>query len=448
MVGKSVAALSRLTGRGGGQALPGVIAEKIDSNFLAKVTQQLEHGIVLVTGTNGKTTTSKLLAAMFEKKGWRVLANSTGSNLKRGIVSAIIDKAQVTGKLPYDVAVFEVDEASLRRVAGLLQPRAILVLNLFRDQLDRYGELDTTATLVGEGIGQTKAQLYLNADDPLVASLAKYASDPDGTVYFGVGESVDHRPSLITASDSDRCPICQELLDFPRVWFGHIGHYRCSKCGYKRPKPDVEVTSIREMTTRSSRLEMNIYGHSLKVHFQLPGIYNVYNAAAAAAVAAQCGVNESFVATAMSESVAAFGRVERLDYRGRTICILLIKNPAGFAQVVQTFIQDRKDLAVLFAINDLHADGRDVSWLWDVPLEGLVGQKMTLGVTGLRRLDMALRAKYAGLEAHIEPDLKTAIDWLVESRPVGSEVLVLPTYTAMNDIRSVLARVTQVEVVR
>lgn len=445
LVGKSIARLSRLSGRGGGQALPGLVAEQLDPKLLRKISQKFPQGIVLVTGTNGKTTTAKLLASMLEKKGWRVLTNSTGSNLKRGIVSAVIDGASISGNLPFDAAVFEVDEATLRLVAGLLQPKYIVVLNLFRDQLDRYGELDTTAALIGEGIGQTESTLCLNADDPLVASLVKYAAKPEQTMYFGVGQSVDHRPSLITATDSDRCPICHELLQFPRVWFGHIGHYKCHNCGYKRPKPGVEITSISEMTTQSSRLEMRLMGAKLTVNFQLPGIYNVYNAAAASAVATLWGIDTLMVSRALSDSVPAFGRVERVTYKGRTICILLIKNPAGFAQVVQTFLQDRSGLAVLFAINDLHADGRDVSWLWDVPLEGLSRQHLDLWVTGLRSWDMALRLKYAGMESIVESDIRGALDNLVSSRPEGSEVYVLPTYTAMNDIRSVLGKVTEVE---
>jgi UDP-N-acetylmuramyl tripeptide synthase len=316
LAGKTAARISRVTGRGGGQALPGLVAERLDKNLLAKIAGRFSQGVILVTGTNGKTTTVKLLTSMLEKKGWRVLTNSTGSNLKRGIVSAVIDKAHINGRLNYDVAVFEVDEASLRRVAGLLKPRYIVVLNLFRDQLDRYGELDTTAALIGEGIGQTEATLCLNADDPLVANLAKYAVDPQSTVYFGVGDTVDHRPSLITATDSDRCPICHEVLVFPRIWFGHIGHYRCPKCHYKRPMPDVEVTSISDMTTRSSRLKIKLFDHQVKVQYQLPGIYNVYNAVAAAAVAARYGVTMSTIERAMSESVPAFGRVERVAYRG------------------------------------------------------------------------------------------------------------------------------------
>ncbi|MDB5179005.1 MAG: UDP-N-acetylmuramyl tripeptide synthase [Patescibacteria group bacterium] len=439
---KTAARLSRVLGRGGGQALPGLMAERLDPHLARKLAAGLPHGVIVVTGTNGKTTTTKLIAAALEAGGERVLTNSTGSNLKRGVTSALIAAADGRGRLgDYTIGLFEVDEASLRQVAPELLPEHIVVLNLFRDQLDRYGELDTTAALIGQGIAATKARLYLNADDPLVASLAKYAAAPELVNYFGVeGLPVAGKTAHQTATDSDRCPVCRTRLVFSRVFYGHIGHYRCPKGHFARPQPSVAITSVEEAGLGGARFTVAVSGKRSEVKFPLPGTYNLYNALAAMSLAHGLGLEQAKVARTLERTEAAFGRVEQVEIEGRTLCLLLIKNPAGFAQVLDTFLIGRKDLKVLFAINDLDADGRDVSWLWDVPLEALETSGPTVLATGVRATDMAVRLHYAGMEARVVEEFEAALAELLQATPQGETAYILPTYTAMLAIRKLLAR--------
>lgn len=435
---------SRLFGRGGGQALPGVVAERLDPQLARKLAADLPHGVILVTGTNGKTTTTKLIAAGLAAAGERVVTNSTGSNLKRGVVSALIAAADRKGRIRRGtIGLFEVDEASLRHIAPLVQPSHIVVLNLFRDQLDRYGELDTTAAMIGQGIAATRAHLHLNADDPLVASLAKYATDPGAVSFFGVEGLPVEAGSGQTATDSDRCPICHERLVFSRVFYGHIGHYHCPRKDFVRPQPDVAITSVERHDMMGSEFTLSLHGRRSKVSFPLPGTYNMYNELAAAGLLRGAGMEAPAIARVLESAEAAFGRVEQVEVEGRKLYLLLIKNPAGFTQVLETFLQGRPDVSVLFVINDLAADGRDVSWLWDVPLETLATDKPKASVSGIRAADMALRLNYAGIGTERTDDIEEAVKWLVEQTPVGQTAFILPTYTAMLSVRKVLSKVTQ-----
>jgi len=440
---KLAGALSRGLGRGGGFALPGLIAEKLDPNLSGKLAAGLSGGVIVVTGTNGKTTTTRLIAEMLEANGIAVVTNSTGSNLKRGITSALIAAADRRGRMKATVGLFEVDEESLRLVAPQVKPKHIVVTNLFRDQLDRYGELDTTATLIGEGIVATQAELYLNADDPLVASLAKYAKRPDDVHYFGIeGAPVNAVGVHQTAIDSDRCPVCRTRLVFSRVFYGHVGHYKCPKGDFARPKPEVVITNVEEADPNGSRFVLAISGKRTTYTFSLPGTYNLYNALAAVSAGQGLGVPPNLMERTLASTQAAFGRVERVEIEGRTLCLLLIKNPAGFAQVLQTFVIGRAEVRAMFVINDLPADGRDVSWLWDVPIEALAGYKSVIYTAGIRGADMALRLHYAGVESMAADSVEAGIGALVAATPVGGTAYILPTYTAMLEVRKLLGRRT------
>jgi UDP-N-acetylmuramyl tripeptide synthase len=447
LICKTAAGLSRMTGRGGGGALPGVLAEKLDPHLAAKLASNLEGGVIVVTGTNGKTTTTKLIAEILTAKNITLVTNSSGSNLKRGITSALIGAADWRGRVYAKVGLFEVDEASLRRVAPEILPNHIVVTNLFRDQLDRYGELDTTAALIGEGIESTEAQLYLNADDPLVASLAKYATSKKDVHYFGVeGLPVNTVGQYQTATDSDRCPVCGSRLTFTRIFYGHVGHYRCPKRDFGRPAGEVVVTNVETADRQGSQFVISFMGKRSPVKFPLPGTYNLYNALAAAAAAFGFGVAPGKITGTLAKTEAAFGRVEKVEIDGRTLCLLLIKNPAGFTQVLQTFVIGREAVRVMFVINDLAADGRDVSWLWDVPLEALAGYQAVVVTSGIRGSDMAVRLKYAGVES--EPaDLADGIDKIIEATPKGETAYILPTYTAMLQVRKLLAARTKMKAI-
>lgn len=450
VVAKSAAALSRFFGRGGGGALPGVVAERLDPHLSSKLAAGLTGGVIIVTGTNGKTTTTKLIAELLKSTGIKVVTNSSGSNLKRGVTSALIAAADIRGKVDATVGLFEVDEASLRRISPDLKPDHIIVTNLFRDQLDRYGELDTTAALIGEGINGTGAQLYLNADDPLVASLAKYAESADHVHYYGI-EGVPVNPVGMhqTATDSDRCPVCRSRLIFSRIFYGHVGHYRCPKGDFARPVPEVVITNVVTADRMGSKFVLGLGGKRAEYDFPLPGTYNLYNALAAASLSYGLKISSATLSATLRATQAAFGRVERIEIAGRTLVLLLIKNPAGFTQVLQTFVIGRESVRAMFVINDSAADGRDVSWLWDVPLEALSGFHPDVITAGVRGSDMAVRLKYAGVESRPAAGLAEGISDLVNSTPIGGTAYILPTYTAMLEVRKVLAsQVTITEIPR
>lgn len=436
---KAAGRLTRLTGRGGGTAIPGVVAERLDPQLVAKLVRSLPNGCILVTGTNGMTTTTKLLAAVLEASGERVLTNRSGSNLKRGIVSTMVANSNLRGELAATIGLFEVDEASLRVVAPLLTPKAIVVTNLFRDQLDRYGELDATAAMIGEGIASTKADLYLNADDPLVASLSKYAKSPEQVNYFGIeGLPAELATGDRSAVDSDRCPMCGSRLIFDRVFYAHIGHYHCPQHDFARPQPTTTITSVSLSDQTGQICEVSLSGKRYEAELILPGVYNLYNALAALAVAQGLGLAPELAISAVAGTAGAFGRVEELVLDRARLKLILIKNPTGFAQVMETFLVGAGSLKVAFIINDNFADGRDISWLWDVPLERLAALQTQAITSGTRGADMALRLKYAGIMAELVDTPARAIERLASSISPNEEGYVLATYTAMTQLRNEL----------
>jgi len=443
LLGKTVIWLSRRLGRGGGSALPGLLAERLTPDIAQRLGSSLPQGVVLVTGTNGKTTTTKMVRSILEAAGMRVLTNRSGSNLSRGVVSSLVEQATLRGRLQADLGLFEVDEAAMPAVARALEPRAILVLNLFRDQLDRYGELDKTASLIGQAIAAGEAHVYLNADDPLVAHLATYAADRDRVHYFGIDAPVSAKLASDLAADSDHCPLCGRALEYSRVFFGHVGHYHCPTGHFERPSPASALAELTEEDERHSVFRVTVDGaapEGVPVTLQLPGLYNAYNALAALALTAGLGVGPETAAATLAKVDAAFGRVERVVLAGREIYLLLIKNPTGFNQVLRTFLVSRPGRHVLMLINDNIADGRDVSWLWDVGFEDLAPLGHHILAGGIRGTDLALRLKYAGVPSTVEPDVQAALDRLLAEIPPGETGYILPTYTAMLEVRALIGR--------
>lgn len=442
LIAKTLLNLSRLVGRGGGSALPGLVAEKLDPQIGTKLASRIPRGSIIVTGTNGKTTTSKMLAKVLSDSGESLVANRAGSNLSRGIVSALIEHISVSGHYKDTVGLFEVDEAAMPAVAAMLQPRAIVVLNLFRDQLDRYGELDTTAKLIGKGIAATEAQLYLNADDPLVASLAQYAPKDQSVVYFGIDEVPTTKLAHDVTADSNTCPVCGRALDYNKAFFGHIGHYRCPAGHFGRPQPSLDANKIK-LNDRSASFQVRLSDtddcHQAKIF--LPGLYNIYNALAATVVAQGFGVAIDSALESLSRVQAAFGRVEVLSVGTKQLYLLLVKNPTGFNQIIHTFLLKNKQQNILFIINDNFADGRDISWLWDVAFEELTAQSHVIDVAGLRADDMALRLKYADMPVrHNHHQLSKALNQFIDQLPENGTGYIVPTYTAMLESRKKLGR--------
>jgi UDP-N-acetylmuramyl tripeptide synthase len=446
IIAKLILQLSRRLGRGGGAALPGLVAERLDHEIGAKLARRLAQGSILVTGTNGKTTTTKMLGQILTDSGQRLVVNRAGSNLSRGVVSALIEHSNFRGQFKETMGLFEVDEAAMPAVASMVQPRSIVVLNLFRDQLDRYGELDTTATLIGKGIATTQAQLYLNADDPLVADLARYAKDATKVSYFGVHDVPASKLVHDVTADSDTCPVCGRALEYSRNFYGHIGHYRCPEGHVKRVKPQLEASDLN-VSEAGCECKLNTgRGHDVvEASIQLPGIYNVYNALGAVITAQSVGVELSATVASLARVGAAFGRVELISLDdNKQLYLLLVKNPTGFNQIIQTFMLQEKQQQILLAINDNFADGRDVSWLWDVAFEELTAQDHLISVTGLRATDMALRLKYADIASFdVNSNLHKSLNQFIEQLVPGQIGYVVPTYTAMTELRRQLGRKTK-----
>ncbi len=428
-------AVSRRVGRTGGTTAPGRVLLKLSPGALRRMARELDAGSVLVSATNGKTTTAAMIAAALERAGRRVVHNRAGSNLSWGVATALLD----AGRAREQLGLFEVDEAWLPAVARDTAPRMLVLSNLFRDQLDRYGELellaDRWAELTAELDG--RARFVLNADDPLVADLGR---EREGVTYFGVEDDSQALPGMQHAADSKHCRNCGHAYEYEAVYLGHMGRYRCPNCGRTRPDPQVAATSVTLNGMDGSRITLRAPQGELELELPLPGLYNVYNAVAAAATALELGVPLATVGEALEGFAGSFGRVETIPVGGRRVSILLIKNPAGANEVLRTLTLEDARLDLWIALNDRIADGRDVSWIWDADFEVLAGRVHSVTCSGTRAEEMALRLKYAGVDAEpaVERDLAASLDAAVAGA-ASERVYALPTYTALLELRDLLA---------
>ncbi len=455
---KTVAGLSRRLRFGGGTALPGLIAERIDPGIVAGLARRLGQGSVIVTGTNGKTTTARLLRSVVEAAGLRPVANREGSNMMRGVAAALAEAASWEGKTPgrkKRVGVFEVDEATMPLVAREVLPRAVVFTNLFRDQLDRYGEVETVAALWRKAVAEfpENVTLVLNADDPAVASLRDSATGP--VISFGLQDVLQATNEIEHAADARWCVRCGEELIYTAVFYGHIGHWRCPSCGSERIAPDVSCTKVVPV---DGGLDLTIRTPTGEIAVRLPlaGVYNAYNALAAATGAVALGVEDAAIEAGLATFTAGFGRQERMQVRGREVEVILAKNPSGLNQVLRTLIANGEPLNLAVFLNDDLADGRDISWIWDVDFELLRGRVRSLVVSGVRAWDMALRLKYAGVggaapieagastyqgsTADVEENVAMALKQALDGTPEGGTLVVIPTYTAMLEVRNILGK--------
>jgi UDP-N-acetylmuramyl tripeptide synthase len=377
-----------------------------------------------------------MLASVLESAGTQVVHNRAGSNMNWGVATALLD----AGRSPGQVGLFEVDEAWLAPVARDLDPSLILLANLFRDQLDRYGELellaDRWAELVAERDG--RSTFVLNADDALVADLGR---ERQHVVYFGVEDRSHSLEALEHASDSKRCRNCGHDYVYDAVYLGHLGRYRCPNCGRERPTPQVAAEKVTLHGMSGSDVRIATPAGAFELSLPIPGLYNVYNALAATAAALELGATTAQVGDALSRFAAAFGRVERLQVGGREVAILLVKNPAGANEVLRTLTLEDGALDLWIALNDGIADGRDISWIWDADFEVLAGRVDRITCSGTRAEEMALRLKYAGVDAPIavERELARSLDSAVAGGN-GRPLYALPTYTALRALRDLLAQ--------
>ena len=444
LAARTAAGLSRALRRGGGTALPGLIAERIDPDIVEGLAKRLGQGSVIVTGTNGKTTTSRLARNIVEAAGLRAVANREGSNMVRGVAAALAEAATWDGRIPARkkrIGVFEVDEATVPLVARAVKPRAVLFTNLFRDQLDRYGEVETVAALWRKAAPEVGAEcaLVINADDPAVASLRAAAAGP--IVVYGLEDSSQAVGVIEHAADARWCSNCGGELEYSTVFYGHLGHWRCPSCANARPEPTVTCTRV-VMTDAETEFDIRTPSGVVTARLPLTGVYNVYNALAAAALGVAIGLEDEAIEKGLGSFTAAFGRQERFQVDGRDVHVLLAKNPAGLNQVIRVIGANALPLNLAVFLNDDIADGRDVSWIWDVDFEQLDGRIGSLTVSGRRAWDLALRLKYAGLadQPEVEQDAALALRRSIAAAEEGGTVFVIPTYTAMLEVRNILGR--------
>jgi lipid II isoglutaminyl synthase (glutamine-hydrolysing) len=434
-------AVSRRTGRGGGTTLPGRLLLRLAPDAISRLGERLGSGSAIVSATNGKTTTAGMIAAALRADGRTPVHNRAGSNMSWGVATALLDQHGEEG-------LFEVDEAWLGRMAEQLDPRLITLGNLFRDQLDRYGELERLADDWGAIVRdrEGRSSFVLNADDPLVADLGRDAglSRRAGVTYFGIDDPSQALPELQHAHDAKHCRRCGAPYSYARSFVGHLGHYSCPNCGADRPAPDVTATRIALDGMRGSSVSVATPAGEVELSLPLPGLYNVYNALSALASALVLGVPAAVAARGIAATESAFGRVETIAIGDRSVSILLIKNPAGANEVLRTLGLEagsrETGLDLWIALNDRIADGRDVSWVWDADFELLAGAARTITCAGTRAPEMAVRLKYAGIAAEsieVVPAIDRSLDRALE-RSAGN-VFALPTYTALIELHRELS---------
>jgi lipid II isoglutaminyl synthase (glutamine-hydrolysing) len=457
---RAAGALSRLRG-GGATSAPGKVLLRLQPDALGTLTSRLQRGSVLVSATNGKTTTATMVASILERHGVELVHNQAGANMAGGIASTLLSAARPRRRIAGELGLFEVDELWLEPVAAQLRGlRAVLLSNLFRDQLDRYGELETItdswASALRDGPART-ATLVLNADDPLVADLARgrdgVARDSGSVgkgsgliVYFGVEDDSLALAGMAHAADAKHCRRCGAPYVFDAIYLGHLGHYYCPSCGQRRPSPTVCASAVRLEGVRGAQFRLTVPEGEAEVKLGLPGLYNVYNALAAAALAVALDVPLEDIVTGLQSATAAFGRAETVTVDGRKTQILLVKNPAGTNEVLRTLVLEPGEHDVLGVLNDNTADGRDVSWIWDADYELLAGRVRSVTCAGTRASELALRLKYAGVDPpriRVIDDLGQALKAAAADRPSmdgGETLYALPTYTAMLALRELLVR--------
>ena len=424
----------RILGRGG-TALPGSLALKLCPDIVARLSRGVRT--VMVTGTNGKTTTCRMIEQMLLDAKIDCMANRSGSNLERGIAADLCANASLTGRPKKRTAVIECAEAAFKRVCGEINPEVVVVTNIFRDQLDRYGEVTHTLESIRIGLESAqRATVCLDADDSLVASLAPDA--PDRVRFFGIDAALGQGSEI---SDAPRCIVCGAEYEYDFHTFAHLGGFKCPKCGYSRTEPDVAVAGVDTLGPDGSVFEIRVDGEYYTAALSLPAAYNLYNAAAAVAAATALGVGAEGALKSLSHIESGFGRMERFELGKAKVTMVLVKNPAGCDRAIDYLAGQNFGTAV-FCLNDGQADGTDVSWIWDAGFERIfAGGKapQRLIVSGTRAEDMRLRLKYAGASEGSVTIIRDVVELTDAIAQCEGTVCVMPTYTAMLPLRAELA---------
>jgi len=429
-------AASRATGRGG-TSLPGKVLLALDQDAIGELAARLPSGTAAISATNGKTTTAAMTAAILEEAGHTLVHNHAGANMAGGVAGALLQAS------PYaDFGLFEVDEFWLDGLIDQLHPRAILLGNLFRDQLDRYGELEAIVERWQVMVDRhPEVTFVLNADDPVIADLGRDRTTGESVRYFGLEDAAVGRAELSHASDAKHCRRCGAPLRYAVVFVAHLGHYHCDACGASRPAPQISAGPIALGGLSGTAFTVSTPDGAFSVELPLPGLYNVYNALAAAALAFTLDASQTDIDAGLTQIAPAFGRGESLAVDGHELLLLLVKNPTGANEVLRTLALEPEPLELLVMLNDQTADGRDVSWIWDADYEVLAGHVARVVCSGSRAAEMAVRLKYAGVDMaaiSVERDPARALDLLVDGAAPAARLVAVPTYTAMLELREVL----------
>lgn len=443
-LGKCAIYILRLTGSGGTN-LPGKLAMILCPEILRIIGAK--YRVIMVTGTNGKTTTARIMEQILKENQIKYISNKSGANLTSGLVTTLISDIKLNGSPTSPTALLEVDEAAFRVVSKHVHPAALVVTNFFRDQLDRYGELYSALEAVREGISNNPdTTLILNGDDSLCASLGKDVQNP--VIYYGMDEipNSEEESGVGVNNDASYCYYCKTKYEYLYRTYGHLGHFKCAECGYERPEPLVHCIRVPAMTSEFSIAVINTPSGSFEAHISLPGLYNIYNALAAVTFAEVLGFSHNKVINALSCFESGFGRMELIPLGEKSIQVILIKNPTGLSQVLKYLTTVDKHCVVCFMINDKAADGTDISWLYDVdfePLKNMQNKISRIFVSGIRAEDMAVRLKYAGIftdHITIEKNNQVMLDSALNTLKAGETLFILPTYSALLDIRKILKK--------
>ena len=415
----------------GGTTFPGKVALKLDKNILSKVSKG--YKVILVTGTNGKTTTTSMIYNIVKESGYKVITNNTGANLFPGIVTTFIDNYKFFNKTTDSYAIIEVDEANLKYITEYITPEIITVTNLFRDQLDRYGEVYTTLTKILDGVKLVpNSTLVLNGDESLLGKL----DIENKTVFYGFNATISENKEIDVNEDAKFCKFCKSPYEYNHITYNHLGDFYCTGCGYKRSEIKYSVNEIIDLTAESSTIKFN----NLPITVSQSGVYNIYNALCAYAITKELGIDDDTIKKSLENQSSSFGRQEILNIDGKDVKIILVKNPAGYNQALDTICLNKDSFSTAFLLNDNYADGRDVSWIWDVDFEKLHTLNIDeVFISGMRCYDMAVRLKIAGLDPN-KFILEETFENLTEKIKTGSnnKIYVLATYTAMINFRKYL----------
>lgn len=429
--GKAVSFAGRVMGRKSTSA-PGAAAMKIYPALVSDMNKRVRKKVIVTCGTNGKTTTNNVICKALESKGYKVLCNRIGANMPVGIATAYLESADWLGRIDADYACLEVDEAYARIIFKDVKPDTMVITNLFRDQLDRYGELDGTISLIKDAIALAEGvTLVLNADDPVCVQFAK-CPQVGRTLFYGVSENVTENAEQ--SKEGRFCPICGEELAYNYYHYSQLGDFYCTKCGYKRPTPDFEIKDV----SLKSPMRFSVNGEMMAVNYK--GFYNVMNLGAVYAALRSVGESTNNFTDLLKDYKPQIGRMQEFEL-GKTVIMSLSKNPAGFNQAIDTVNSDDRKKDVIIAINDNAGDGRDVSWLWDVGFDRLKNDNLnTLTLTGIRKYDLGLRFKYGGVGVDlITDDMKGAV---ISALGTKSEVVyIMVNYTAMYPTDAVLREI-------